>query len=377
LAPERIQQTAELAAQLYIDNIWSQFGFPTRIVSDRDPRFTSAFWQTLWRTVGTKLNMSTAGYPQTDGQSERSIRTFVQMLRCYARDYLHDWHKAVPFLEYAYNDSVHASTGYTPFFLETGQHPLLPMQLWTAQVTGSTSAQQSITEMRERLLKARAAVQASQREQARVYNRKVHKRSVTVGDYVFVKNRDRKTKLEALWVGPFVVKEKRGKVVTVDWSGRRLGKVNESQCKLFPLREEYGIPQITELRAVQHRDESEEAGVVVLEVGLADGQWVPAIDLIRQQREQAWQPLADHVDETRRATGLRLGSDALGCKVITLFPGYGPTLGMVIEYDAPEGARDGLCYRILYPDGDTEDISEVKYRRQRKEFLKGSQSGEV
>ena len=58
-------------------------GIPESILSDRDPRFTAHFWRALWDQLGTKLVMSTAYHPQTDGQTERANRTLEEMLRSY------------------------------------------------------------------------------------------------------------------------------------------------------------------------------------------------------------------------------------------------------------------------------------------------------
>jgi hypothetical protein len=67
--------------------------------------------------------MSTPYHPQTDGQSERTNRTLEDMLRAYVAPNNRDWDLHLPLVEFAYNDSVQASTGYTPFFLSQGWHP--------------------------------------------------------------------------------------------------------------------------------------------------------------------------------------------------------------------------------------------------------------
>ncbi|POM80020.1 Hypothetical protein PHPALM_2194, partial [Phytophthora palmivora] len=74
LAPVRDKVTGKQAAQLFLDSVFRYHGLPETIVSDRDPRFTGAFWDTLFQLLGTKLTMSTADHPQTDGQTERVNR---------------------------------------------------------------------------------------------------------------------------------------------------------------------------------------------------------------------------------------------------------------------------------------------------------------
>ncbi|GJY77660.1 putative reverse transcriptase domain-containing protein [Tanacetum coccineum] len=78
-------------AKLYIDEIVARHGVPVPIISDRDGRFTSRFWQTLQKALGTRLDMGTAYHPQTDGQSERTIQTLEDMLRAWVIDFGGNW----------------------------------------------------------------------------------------------------------------------------------------------------------------------------------------------------------------------------------------------------------------------------------------------
>ncbi|KAD6118912.1 hypothetical protein E3N88_10183 [Mikania micrantha] len=71
--PMRETFTMDKLARLYINDIVVRHGVPLSIISDRDSRFTSRFWQSLQKSLGTQLNLSTAYHPQTDGQSERTI----------------------------------------------------------------------------------------------------------------------------------------------------------------------------------------------------------------------------------------------------------------------------------------------------------------
>ncbi|POM59025.1 Pol protein [Phytophthora palmivora] len=81
IAPVPGNVTGKPAAQLFLDSVFRYHGLPETIVSDRDPRFTGAFWDTLFQLLGTKLTMSTADHPQTDGQTERVNRVLEDTLR--------------------------------------------------------------------------------------------------------------------------------------------------------------------------------------------------------------------------------------------------------------------------------------------------------
>ncbi|KAD2805210.1 hypothetical protein E3N88_38587 [Mikania micrantha] len=102
-------------AKLYINEIVVRHGVPLSIISDRDSRFTSRFWQSLQKSLGTQLNLSTAYHPQTDGQSERTIQTLEDMLRTCVLDFGGNWDSHLPLIEFSYNNSYHSSIGCAPF----------------------------------------------------------------------------------------------------------------------------------------------------------------------------------------------------------------------------------------------------------------------
>ena len=127
-APVSTHVTAETTAQIFIDLIFRHHGLPESIVSDRDPRFTSAFWATLFQLLGTRLLMSTASHPETDGQTERVNRVLEDVLRSYATSFT-SWSSFLPLAEFTINNAVHASTGLTPFFVNNARHPRVPALL--------------------------------------------------------------------------------------------------------------------------------------------------------------------------------------------------------------------------------------------------------
>ena len=119
--PTHTSITAEGVARLIIKHVIRYHGIPKSIVSDRDSRFTASFWQELWKILGTKLNMSTAFHPETDGQTERQNRTLEEYLRSFINLEQDNWDDLLVFAEIAYNNSVHSSTNYTPYYLNSGQ----------------------------------------------------------------------------------------------------------------------------------------------------------------------------------------------------------------------------------------------------------------
>ena len=81
-------------------------GIPQSIVSDRDVKFVSYFWKTLWAKMGTKLMFSSAFHPQTDGQTEVTNQSFDNLLRCLVADHVTSWDLVLPHAEFSFNNSV-------------------------------------------------------------------------------------------------------------------------------------------------------------------------------------------------------------------------------------------------------------------------------
>ncbi|GMF41025.1 unnamed protein product [Phytophthora fragariaefolia] len=128
LTPVSDTVTAAETAAHFVDCVFHHHGLPESIVSDRDPRFTSAFWTDLFQLLGPKLSMSMAAHPDTDGQTERVNRVLEDGLRSYATSFT-SWSKFLPLAEFALNNAEHASTGVTPFFANNARHPRVPALL--------------------------------------------------------------------------------------------------------------------------------------------------------------------------------------------------------------------------------------------------------
>jgi hypothetical protein len=124
--PTNTTATAPDTARIFFDHVFKLHGLPKSIVSDRDAKFTSRFWQTLFHTMGTKLAMSTAFHPQTDGQTERANRTLEDMLRAFVSYRQDDWDRQLSSAEFACNNAPNASTGMSPFRMNYGRDPYNP-----------------------------------------------------------------------------------------------------------------------------------------------------------------------------------------------------------------------------------------------------------
>ncbi len=202
-------------ARLFFDHVVRLHGIPSAIVSDRDPRFTSIFWQALWQQLGTKLQMSTAFHPQTDGQTERQNRTLEETLRAYVNYRQDNWDELLTAAELSYNCAVHASTGHSPFFLNYGHEPVLPIDeaVKPANVSNNPTAAERIQQLHEALGRSKAALLRAQQRQAQYADRNRREITFVVGDSVLLstehlslKNKDRTKKLLSKYIGPFKVK---------------------------------------------------------------------------------------------------------------------------------------------------------------------------
>ncbi|BEI92709.1 uncharacterized protein CcaverHIS019_0503370 [Cutaneotrichosporon cavernicola] len=228
LIPTHTTATAKDTAFLFLANVVRLHGIPVRIVSDRDPKFTSAFWKAIHTALGTKLLLSTAFHPQTDGQSERQVRTLKEALRHFVNARQNNWFYLLPLLEIAFNSSVHASSNVTPFELDLGFHPRL-LNHPASTSHDDKDAGVFIDALNAATVDAVEALQHAQARQAGQYDaRNVNRRKTVfaVGDQVLLRSglfkpvfyqKSKSKKLAPTWFGPFTVTSVDGPtVITVD-----------------------------------------------------------------------------------------------------------------------------------------------------------------
>jgi hypothetical protein len=117
VVPTGPKYSATILADIFLQNVFRLHGMPSNFISDRDHKSNNTFWKVFFKTCNTKVNLSTSYNPQTDGQTEvvnKSIEKFLRHIGAKNQD---DWDKLLVFAEFAYNNSKHSSTGFTPFRL--------------------------------------------------------------------------------------------------------------------------------------------------------------------------------------------------------------------------------------------------------------------
>ena len=113
--PVKVTINAPGLAEVIIDVVVRHHGLSDSIVTNRSSVFTAKFWSSLCYFLGVKRRLSTAFYPQTDGQTKRKNSTMEAYLRVFVNFEQNDWARLLPMAEFAYNNARNTSTGHTSF----------------------------------------------------------------------------------------------------------------------------------------------------------------------------------------------------------------------------------------------------------------------
>ena len=237
--PSRQTATAQDTFALFDRFVLANHDTPRQIISDRDTRFTSRFWEDLWTVMRTQLKRSTAFHPQTDGQTERANRTLIEQLRSYVDDHQADWDLLLPQLQRANNSAVCFSTGFSPFEMNTGRklHTELDAELVADGVAERAvyPGAAELAEQRSRVeSEARERIQKAQAKQRKDAQQGRRAGEIIPGDKVWLSNRNmrldeqgRARKLESLFFGPYEV---------LEMHGSNAARIQlPADCKLHPI----------------------------------------------------------------------------------------------------------------------------------------------
>jgi len=143
---------AEGVAKLFKDRIFPFVGLPKKIISDRDPRFTSAFFRELCRQLEVLQNLSTTYHPQTDGQSEKTNQHVETVLQIYCNYQQNDWAQWLPIVQYAINARPSATMKQAPYELWMGFIPRAHQADRPSKVPAIELCREQIKEARKQAL---------------------------------------------------------------------------------------------------------------------------------------------------------------------------------------------------------------------------------
>nr|GEX51680.1 putative reverse transcriptase domain-containing protein [Tanacetum cinerariifolium] len=217
--PIREDYKMDKLARLYLNEIVARHGVPISIISDRDSRFTSRFWQSMQEALGTRLNMCTAYHPQTNGQSECTIKTLKDMIRVCVLDFKGSWDVHLSLVEFSYNNSYHSSVRCASFEALYGRKcrsPIMCAEVGEGQLIRPELVQKT-TKKISQIKNGLKAVGDCQKSCA---DKRRKPLDFSVGDYVLLKvspwkgvvRFGKKWKLAPRFVGPFEIIEKVGPV---------------------------------------------------------------------------------------------------------------------------------------------------------------------
>ncbi|KAC9949399.1 hypothetical protein E3N88_45037 [Mikania micrantha] len=206
-------------AELYVREVVSRHGVPVTIISDRDTRFTSRFWRNFQEELGTRLLLSTAYHPQTDGQSERTIQTLEDMLWACIIDFGGSWDDYLPLAEFSYNNSYHSSIGMPPYEMLYGRKCRTPV-CWGEVGQRELAHKNIVKATNERIDQIHAHLKVAQDRQKSYADKRRRPIEFQVGDFVLLKVspwkgviRFRKRgKLSPRFIGPFKIIARVGEV---------------------------------------------------------------------------------------------------------------------------------------------------------------------
>jgi hypothetical protein len=399
-------------AKIWFTHIFPHHGFPHTIISDRDARFTSAFWENMWKLSGTKLNIASTGNAQADGGSERWIKTCVEILSNFAEENPTDWDLYLPSAEFAYNDSIHPETGFTPFEIDMGRSPNTPISILMQGFLHrpmlfrddlvALDPSEYLARIAKTLQKTRELTRKGLERRKENMQRNTTAHEYKLGDFVYLKHPNygtpSHTSLEPNFVGPFRIIELTApgtyRLLLPESMRFRHPVVNERKIKPFHDRQDQSsVPSLeytetddrgniaqrdkpvpsnqlptptTQAPAAAQVDDFQQArvnttkepGKHIAELLDTYGRWIPVSELVANRR---WQQVNSFMQQNPVLPSCH--DPALWTRVAKRFR-HGRKFkvfqGIVTEVDDND---TNLPYRVCYADGDGEDISADEFDR--------------
>ena len=217
--PVKERITASQLAALYIARIVSLHGIPLEISSNRGSLFTSRYWTSFMEAFGTRLNLSSAYHPQSQGQVERVNQVLEDMLRACVLSFGMKWEDALPYAEFSYNNSYQASLKMAPFEVLYGRKCRTPLN-WSGTGERPYFGPDLVHQSEELVRIVQENLKAAQYRQKSNYDPKHKEMVYQPGEHAYLRitpmrgtRRFRiKGKLAPRYVGPFRILSRSGPV---------------------------------------------------------------------------------------------------------------------------------------------------------------------
>ena len=149
-----------------------------------DRGYTVALWISLFDNLGTKLNFSSSFHPQTDGQSEIANSAILDLLKCYVAEQKTEWERYLPLVEFAYNNTVHSSTGKAPFEVIYRKVIVLPILRTKDEIF---AADEYVRDLETAFTQVRTAIEKSQEKHKKAADKHRRQMDLKEGDWVLLK----------------------------------------------------------------------------------------------------------------------------------------------------------------------------------------------
>jgi hypothetical protein len=234
-------QTAEQVARAFVDHVVLIYGIPQVILSDCGSQFLSETFKSVCKLLGIKRIHSTSFRPQSNGSNERSHKSLIEYLRSYVAADLGDWNKWVKFAVFVHNTTPHSATSCMPFQLLFGRLPNLPGVLQRQPPSAFYAYDTYVKELESMLQSsyamARRNLETSKVNNKRQYDQYVHVPKFEIGEQVLVKDesvrRGRSKKLEAAYVGPYLIVGIEGPNLILQTKRSKILKIHANRAKLY------------------------------------------------------------------------------------------------------------------------------------------------
>ncbi|XP_003369190.1 putative integrase core domain protein [Trichinella spiralis] len=227
-------QQAETVARKLVQQFVCRFGTPMKLLSDQGTQFQGRLVTELCKLLGIEKIRTTAYHPQCNGMVERFNRTLAMMLTTAMEEAQDDdWETRIPQVCFAYNASVHETTGYAPFEIMFGRPPRLPVDAafntnMGKEMTTSKYVEELAAHLRNAVAAARKHSAEEQKRQRYYYNRKAGNMNYQTHEadwlYCHVNKGKRNRKFATPWTGPVEIIEQ---VSGVNYRIRSIGSPDE------------------------------------------------------------------------------------------------------------------------------------------------------